>query len=357
MTAAPVDPPTRRLLDTIELQRVGCELAGSPLYARVLAALATEVRAGGTARDLLAPHAEASVGDAVLLRLLGGLHRRVLTGAAPALAAHYPSAGGREGPGLEAAFLDAVGTHAEALRRDLETGVQTNEPGRSASLLAGFWALAPFGLPLRVLEVGASAGLNLLFDRYRYEQDGWSWGPADSPLVVASPFAAAPPAAAPVEVVDRRGCDLDPVDPGTVEGRTRLRSFVWPDQTGRRTRLDAALAVAAAHPVTVDRADAVAWVRQHLAQPAPGTVTVVAHSIVFQYLAPADQRAFLATVEGAGARATDAAPLAWLRMEPAGDQADVRLTCWPGGHTRRVARSAYHGPPVALDESFRVVRR
>ena len=94
VSTVPVDGPPRRLLDTIELQRLGCELAGSPLYARVLDAVASDVRAGGPTNDLLAPHAGAPVGDAVLLRLLGGVHRLVLDGAVPALAVHYPSVGG-----------------------------------------------------------------------------------------------------------------------------------------------------------------------------------------------------------------------------------------------------------------------
>jgi hypothetical protein len=342
--------PHRRLLETIELQRVGCELAGSALYARVLAAVAADVRAGGPSRGLLAPHAEAPVGDAVLLRLLAGVHRLVLTGEAPYLAAHYPSVGGRAGRRLEVDFLAVVAAHADVLGRDLTAGVQTNEPGRSAALLPGYLELGRLGLPLQVLEVGASAGLNLLFDRYHYRQGHWSWGPAASPLAVEAPFVGPPPTdAPPIRVVGRRGCDLDPIDPTTAAGGTRLRSFVWPDQPDRRARLEAALAVAAEYPVTVDRADAVSWLAHRLTQRPPGTVTVVSHSIVFQYLTAADQRRFLTTLETVGAGADATAPLAWLRMEPAGDRADVRLTCWPDGRTRRVARSAYHGPPVVLD--------
>lgn len=347
----PLGPePRRRLLETVELQRLGCELAGSALYARVLAAVATDVAADGPVGRLLAPHALAPVGDAVLLRLLAGVHRLVLTGDAPTLAGHYPSVGGTPGRGLEADFLAVVADRSDRLAGDLAAGVQTNEPGRSAALLPGYLELARLGLPLRILEVGASAGLNLLFDRFRYEQAPWSWGPPDSPLVVDAPFLGPAPGSAPaVHVVERRGCDLDPIDSATGVGRTRLRSFVWPDQPDRRARLDAALAVAARHPVVLDRADAVSWLVGALAQPVPGVVTVVTHSIMFQYLSPADRRTFLATIEAAGARADHEAPLAWLRMEPAGDRADVRLTCWPGGEARRVARSAYHGPPVVLD--------
>lgn len=350
MTPPPGDETRRRLLETVELQRLGCELAGSALYARVLAAVATDVRSDGPVGRLLAPHALAPVGDAVLLRLLAGVHRLVLTGVAPTLAGHYPSVGGTPGRDLEADFLAVVAAHADRLALDLTAGVQTNEPGRSAALLPGYLELARPGLPLRILEVGASAGLNLLFDQFRYEQAPWSWGPSGSPLVVDAPFLGPAPAASPaVRVVERRGCDLDPIDPTSEGGRTRLRSFVWPDQPDRRARLDAAVAVAAHHPVVLDRADAVSWLADVLAHRAPGAVTVVTHSIMFQYLSAVDRRTFLATIEAAGARADDEAPLAWLRMEPAGDRADVRLTRWPGGETRRVARSAYHGPPVVLD--------
>lgn len=339
------------LADTIELQRVGCELAGSELYARVLAVVAADVEGGGPCRDLLSPYAAAPVGDAVILRLLAGVHALVLEGRAPDLAVHYPSAGGGPGRGhdgaLAEAFVRTVGAHVDDLAGAMGRGVQTNEVGRSAALLCGFLDAAGSGLPLRVLEVGASAGLNLRFDRYRYVSGDWSHGPADSPVRFDDPYRGGPPAGPPtVEVAERRGCDLDPVDASSPAGALRLRSFVWPDQLDRLSRLDAALQVAARFPVQVDRADAVSWLTAALAEPAVGTVTVVCHSIVFQYLSPADRERFMSVLDRAGGRATGRAPLMWLRMEPGGDQAEVRLTSWPGGRTRLVARSSYHGPPV-----------
>ncbi|MCB0971710.1 MAG: DUF2332 family protein, partial [Acidimicrobiales bacterium] len=122
--------------------------------------------------------------------------------------------------------------------------------------------------------------------------------------------------------------------------------FVWADQLDRLARLDAALEVARADPPTIDRTSAAPWLEEHLARPAPGLATVVVHSIVLQYLTRDERGRAVAAIEAAGAAATDDAPIWWLRLEPGGDQAELRVTRWPGGATRRLARSSYHGPPV-----------
>ena len=347
MTAATAPDAREGLLETIETQRLGCELAGSPLYASVLDVVAGDVRAEGPCATVLDPVATAPFGDAVLLRFLAALHRLVLTGAAPVLAAHYPSVGGTPHEGLAEAVLDTVAGHVDEVVVALAGGVQTNEVGRSATLLGGYLELARLGLPLRILEVGASAGLNLLVDRYRYRAGARSFGPSDSPLVFDDPWVGSTPwLEAPLVIASRRGSDLAPIDVATEAGRLRLRSFVWPDQAARLARLDAALQVAASAPPTGDRAEADTWVRDRLVDPVDGTCTVVAHSIMFQNLGPVRGRALVAAVEEAGRRATETAPLAWLRMEPGGDQAELRLTRWPGGVTHLLATRAYHGPPV-----------
>ena len=109
---SPGGPTTSTIHHTIELQRVGCELAGSALYAELLEGIAADVVRGGPTLQLLDPHAGAPVGDAVLLRLLAGVHELVLDGRADGLAAHYPSAGGAPGPGLDEAFA-AVGLRVQ----------------------------------------------------------------------------------------------------------------------------------------------------------------------------------------------------------------------------------------------------
>jgi hypothetical protein len=126
----------------------------------------------------------------------------------------------------------------------------------------------------------------------------------------------------------------------------RLRASVWPDQLERHARLAGASEVAAAVPVAIDRADAVDWVTDQLRRPAPGVATVVVHSIVLQYLGAAARTQFVAAVADAGRRASADAPLAWLSMEPGGDQAEIRGRAWPGGESRLLPRSGYHGAPV-----------
>jgi hypothetical protein len=350
----------RRIAERLRRQAGRAAQRGSPLYVGLLERLATDVEAGGPAWSLLRTRADEREGDALPLRLMAAAHRLVLTGAAPALARWYPSAGGagtaeQAWPDLRA-LLAARAAELDVL---LDAPLQTNEPGRSAALLAGFLAVArATGLPLRVLEIGASAGLNLHWDRYRYEAPGFAFGPPNSPVRLRDVYEGAPPAPAVVQVASRAGCDRHPLDPGREEDRLVLRSAVWADQAGRLALLDGALAVARAHPVAVERAAALPWLDARLAAPAEGCATVVVHSIVIQYLTSADRAALRARIEAAGAGATSAAPLAWLRLEPpgreqAGDDldrglADLRLTRWPGGREIRLGAAGYHGRPVRL---------
>jgi hypothetical protein len=271
---------------------------------------------------------------------MGAVHRLVLSGEAPALARHFQSAGGRPGDAWPA-FLDVLRERRDELRELVEHPVQTNEPGRCAALLGGFLEVARrTGLPLRLLEVGASAGLNLRFDRYRYELGQERWGPPESPVVLRARVSGRPSLDTPLRIASREGCDPRPLDPSSEVDRLTLASYVWPDQLERHERLRAALTVAEKTTATVDRAGAAEWTEARLAEAAPGVAIVVFHSIVMQYLPAAERERF--------ERALEAAPgtVAWLRMEPADDLTEVRLTLWPGGEERLLARAGYHGDPV-----------
>ncbi|HEX6263179.1 MAG TPA: DUF2332 domain-containing protein [Actinomycetota bacterium] len=341
----------RVLAERCRVQAGWCERLGSPLYAVLLRRAADDVEAGGPTWSVLRGREEAPEEFYVALRLMGSVHRLVLQGRAPALAAHYPSAGGSPGEGAWDEFRAVVDANIEELRGLLDLPPQTNEVGRSAALLGGFLLVArESGLPLRLLELGASAGLNLLWDRYRYESADWSWGEPTSPVRFLGVFEDATPEGGDVAVGERRGCDLAPIDPTTEEGRLTLLSYVWPDQIERIERLRGALSVAREVAVRVERADAASWLGGELRRQHPGEATVVFHSVVLGYLEERSRREVVAMLEEAGEAATADAPIAWLSLERAGDVFEVRLRSWPGGRDRLLALTAPHGPPVRWRE-------
>jgi hypothetical protein len=343
--------PVRRstIAEVLAYQAEACAKAGSPLYARVLEGVLDDYEADGIAARVLAGHDDDPFGSVLGLRLLGAVHRIVLDGRAPDLAAHYPSVGGDPTrPDPAAAFLATLREHEQEVVERLADGVQTNEVGRSAVLVGGYAEVARrWGLPLRVLEVGTSAGLNLRWDHFAYDTGtGAVAGDPDSPLRFAGLWEGDPPELpSSFTVAERRGCDPNPLDPTTDAGYRTLASFVWPDQVERLRRLAAAVEVARRVPATIERARAIEWIEQH-ARPVPGVATVVVHSIVLQYLSKDDRRRLPITLASVGEHATDAAPLAWLRMEPAGDLAELRLTTWPGGDEQLLATAGFHGDPI-----------
>lgn len=347
------------ILAAFRYQRDG--LATSPLYYRLLGLAVDDAEQRGICAEVLAktPDGVDPVLDALPLRFLGGVHRLVLDGDVPDLARFYPSAGGHfepDDPDRDPGpvFLATVAEHRDRVVAALARTVQTNEVGRCASLLPGFLAVADStGLPLRVLELGSSAGLNLRWDQYRYEggADGSAWGDADALLRFTDVFVAPLPRLdVEARVVERRGCDRNPIDATSAEGSQLLRSFVWPDQLERFAALDAALALAPSVPVDVDRADAAEWVAEQLGRVTDGVATVLFQSIVWQYLTPHTRTAVRDAVKAAGASASANAPVAWLRMEPGVDPpkgAEVRLRQWPG-EEQVIAITGYHGRPVGL---------
>ena len=339
------------LVRVIRIYELACNSMGSPFYGQLLDRMAVDVAAGGPVGRFLASHLDSTYEEAVPLRLLGGLHRLVLSGHAPELAARFPSVGG-DGDAARAwpALLDALEAHDAAVRDALTRPPQTNEVGRSASLVGGFLVVArDTGLPLRVLEVGSSAGLNLRFDRYWYEADGATFGVPESQVRFVGLWEdGRPPFDASITIAERRGCDRDPIDAGTEDGRLTLLSYVWPGQAERFSMLRAALDAARDFPVTIDRADIPQWLAGQLHDTTPGRATIVFHSITWQYLTDEERAAAEAELTDAGRRATTDAPLAWLRLEPSADRThpELRVTIWPGGEERLLAHCHYHLGPV-----------
>jgi hypothetical protein len=110
--------------------------------------------------------------------------------------------------------------------------------------------------------------------------------------------------------------------------------------------LDAAIELAADVPFSLEKADAALFVKQRLGKLRPGSVFVLFHSIMWQYMPDTTKKAIEAALSEAGRAASSGAPVAWLRMEPADTRdpyATLSLTLWPVGETRRLARCDYHG--------------
>jgi hypothetical protein len=342
-------------VDVAEYLRVQgqmCGRMGSPFYEALLVRAGDDVTAGGPVAAIVADYPYAPITSAMALRLMGAVHRLVLEGRAPELVPHYPSVGG-DGDGARAwpVFRAFVAAHVTELRTQvLERGVQTNEVGRAAALICAFLDVArTTSLPLRCLEVGASAGLNLRWDHFRYESPDGAWGDPASSVVLRDRYrGTGMPFDVRTTVVERAGCDANPLDPTTDDGRTTLLSFVWPDQSERIALVRAACDVARRIPARIDRANAADWIAERLATPTPGRATIVYHSIAIQYFDEPSRDRFIATVTDSGRRANPDAPIAWVRMEPGGDQAEVRSTLWPGGKERLVATTGFHGGDVRL---------
>lgn len=314
-----------------------CQALGSPLYADLLDRAGADAESGGIVWQICEGREREPGESALALRMMGAAHRIALEGRAPELGAFYPSCGGSSG-GQDAwdALVAVLSSHAEEVRAALDVDPQTNEVGRAAALLGGFLTVAAeTGLPLRVLEIGASAGLLLRWDHYRYA----SWGPAASPVQMADAFAGEAPSGEAV-VVERRGCDLHPVDATTADGALRLQSFVWPDMTRRHELLRAACSVARDVPVEIDQAPAGSWLERMLAEPVEGVATVVYHSVFLQYLDRPERGDVRRMIREAGERAGPNAPVFWLSFEPAKPLFEVQL------NGRVIATAPPHGLPT-----------
>ena len=340
--------------DALRRQAEACAALGSAMYADLLARIADDAERGGVCAEVLAGHEHDPGPSALGLRLLGSVHRLVLERRAGELATCYPSVGGSWDPVRGwPAFTAVLTAQPEAVREWLDRPPQTNEVGRAGALMGGLLRLGEqTRLPVRLFEIGASAGLNLLVDRFAYtDEDQRTFGDPGSSVRLDGAWRGRRLLAWPgLEVTERLGCDLVPVPATTTQGRLTLTAYVWPDQATRLRRLRGALEVAGRHPVEVRGQDAASFTAGlGLAE---GATTVLWHSVMWQYLADAEQDAVTARVAELGWQATPAAPFAHLFLEPTrrspdrGHEFVVVLELWPGGERRVLGESQGHGVPT-----------
>nr|WP_293290796.1 DUF2332 family protein [Oricola sp.] len=343
-------PP--HVVDAFRRQERACLELGSPFTAMLCGLIGESGLPAGPVRDRLSAWRDAPgfLSDALPLRLVGALHYLVLSSHDDGLARIYPPQTADEAT-IATAIDEAVERHGDLIGRYLDSPPQTNETGRSAVLLPAFLYLqSRFDMPLVLSELGASAGLNQNWPRFRYEYGPWTWGSLDSPVTLACEWLGETvPAHPPAKVADCAGCDIAPIPIATEDDRLRLQSYVWADQPTRLMRLAGALSMAVNHPPNVAKAKAGDWLDERLRDERAGHLHIVFHTIMWQYLSSEEQAHAQWLIESAGRRATAAAPLAWLRFEPDGQpkSAALTVTIWngehPNGETIALGRGDYHG--------------
>jgi hypothetical protein len=250
----------------------------SPLYAR-LAELVAE------SPELLALAARSP--ERTPMVFMAAVHDALLRDPDHALAAYYPSVGGGPGRGLAQAFTAFCADRADAIAATLAIRrTQTNEVARCGALLPAFAAVAD-GRPLALIEIGASAGLNLLWDHYAYDYGDRSAGVPSSPLTIACELVGPHiPPLEPPPVAWRAGLDLAPLDPSDPADARWLHACLWPDEPGRQARLTAALSIAREHPVDIRRGDALTVLPELIAEAPADALVCVFHTAVLIYFEP-----------------------------------------------------------------------
>ena len=344
------DTPVMEIADVreaIEWQARHSESAGAPCTARVIRAELAILETDSATGRRMANWQGLSLADAMPLRIAGGLHWLYLSGEDRRLEPVYGGLLTDQGA-IDAIVADMAVKFDARLMPWLDGPPQTNEAGRSASVMAGLlWLSGRLGPRFELNEIGASAGVNTMMGRYFYDLGGTTAGPSLSRMRIAPEWRGSPPPANPVEIVAARGCDRAPVDLTDPDQALKLKAYVWAEAAERMARIDTAIAMAERAAPELERMDAVDAVRDMLARPQEAGVTrVLFHTIVWQYLPEASQDAITAMMEDAGHAASAERPLAWVSLETnrATFAHELRVRYWPGGEQAvHLANAHPHG--------------
>ena len=341
------------LQDAFLAQAEACRGLGSPFMGQLLGILAQD----WPTESALGQKFAAFTGDigpsghSLPLRIAGGLHALVLNNAAADLKAVYPPAQATD-KALRGAVLDAIRTHEAFLLTWCDSPPQTNEVRRSAALIAGARvAVQHFNLPVCLSELGASSGLNMMWDHYAIELEGRRIG-SPMPAVILTPKWQGPlPPDVPARIVQRAGVDLNPLDPKRADHLLRLSAYLWADQPDRLAMTRSAASVVDA---PIAKADAIDWLTPRLHSAPQGQLHLIQHTVAWQYFPKEVQARGRAVIEAAGASATPNRPLAWLSMESDGDTtgklgAALTLRLWPGDVRIGLGRADFHGRWINWD--------
>lgn len=344
----------KAIADAFAQQARACATLGSPFTAAICQLVADHGLPESRTQARLAkwqgdPH---GTGTAPALRLTGALHNLVLRQADTRLVAVYPPNQWSDET-LKSALFDAIDSHDAMIHAFLDSPPQTNETGRAAILLPALLTLTHrHPLPVNLLELGASAGLNQNLHHFHYDYDDWRWGDPASSVHLPCQWRgnAFKLREQRIDIASRKGCDIAPVAIETDEDRQHLVSYVWADQTARLARTQAALDIAQEFPPNTAKSGAADWLEKELiGVPTPRQWRIIFHTIMWQYM-PADKQArAAAAIHRAGATASADAPLGWVRFEADGEKGSAGLyaTIWDGtesdGQDMLLARGDFHG--------------
>lgn len=338
---------TAAIRDAFRTQAAGCRAMNSPLTADVLDSLADIIDRNSQtgARILVWPGDP--MADALKLRIAGGLHALARSGKDAELTALYETGAGD----FDAVLSRVLIEWDDWLYPWLDSPPQTNEVGRSAALMAGLMIAAKrLAMPIELLELGSSAGLNLNLDRFHYNLGGFEGGSANAAVRSAPAWSGNAPVGQWPQIMARCGVDQNPLDVRDEAVASRLLAYCWPDQQERLERLQAAIELARAFPPSVDRGDAADWIARRLAEPqSGGTARIVMHSVFWQYMPDQAGARTEAAILKAGEAATEDRPFGWLSFEPdppAISPMQLRLRLWPTGETFHLATCHPHGAAI-----------
>lgn len=329
----------RDIRTTFREQAIACASLGSPFMERLMGLFADRLTPGAPVSDHLFnwPGDPAIHKDNAPLRLAGALHALKLQ--ERALCDVYPPHTVSD-DALWASVQNAIENHESWVLGWLAKPPQTNEVRRAAALLPALAMIkARYHLPVELLELGTSGGLNLCADQFHLVTPSGGVGPQDSAVKLAPEWHGSAPIDKQLpHIVRRAGVDLAPLDPRDPKDQLRLLSYLWADQPERIERTQAAMKIATANPVERATEDAGKWLARQLARPSDGRLRVVFHTVAWQYFP--DETAQKANA----AMAAHDGPLVQLSMEADGGKgAAMTLTTYPTGAVEPLGRIDFHG--------------
>lgn len=335
------------IADGLRGQAEHCLNNDAPITASIIIAqialMDSHTKCGKTIRDWPGKPLE----DAMPLRLTGGMHHLHLTGEEQRLSAIY-SGEINEQAEIDEVIEQVVRDHDDQLLPWFDNPPQTNEAGRSSSFMSALlWLSGKVGPKFELLEIGGSAGVNTMMERYHYDLKGVEVGPIDSPMRIKPDWCGPPPPENPVDIVAIKACDQNPIDLTDDDISARLKGYIWPEMPERFNRMEAAIALAKDNPPDLVKADAADWVEAQFQEPQEsGLARVLMHSIVWQYLPQDTQERITKTIEISGQMASKEKPLAWISSETNRKtfRHELIVRYWPGdGQPVNLGHAHAHG--------------